>query len=142
MQNPQYPLLSTNALQFMPALSLRSTSSSASSPASSTSTGESSENSPTEGSVNRNRWPFFQSGRFCYLNLLSKRLKFRVKFQTENRSQVLITSKCRSVNKHPERMFSLESSLVKTQPKVGSLRFRDLGVKSTGQCKTQTADQG
>ena len=54
MQNPQYPLLSTNALQFMPATSLRSTSSS---PASSTSTGESSENSPTEGSVNRNRCP-------------------------------------------------------------------------------------
>ena len=27
MQNPQYPLLSTNALQFMPATSLRSTSS-------------------------------------------------------------------------------------------------------------------
>jgi len=60
MQNPQYPLLSTNALQFMPAASLRSTSSSASSPASSTSTGESSENSPTEGSVNRNHF-FFQS---------------------------------------------------------------------------------
>ena len=46
MQNPQHPLLSTNALQFMPATSLRSISSSA---ASSTSTSESSENSPTEG---------------------------------------------------------------------------------------------
>ena len=54
MQNPQYPLLSTNALQFMPATSLHSTSSSA---ASSTSTGESSKNSPTEGSINRNRCP-------------------------------------------------------------------------------------
>ena len=54
MQNPQYPLLSTNALQFMPATSLRSTSSSA---ASSTSTRESSENSLTEGYVNRNRCP-------------------------------------------------------------------------------------
>ena len=101
MQNPQYPLLSTNALQFMPAASLRSTSSSASSPASSKSTGQSSENSPTEGSVNRNRcpnWPFFQVARFCNLNLLSKRLKFRVKFHSENR--------CRSANKHLERMFS------------------------------------
>ena len=54
MQNPQYLLLSTNALQFMPATSLRSTSSS---PASSTSTDESSDNSPTEGCVNRNRCP-------------------------------------------------------------------------------------
>ena len=43
MQSLQYPFLSTNALQFMPATSLRSTSSSASS----TSTGETSENSPT-----------------------------------------------------------------------------------------------
>ena len=54
MQNPHYPLLSTNAVQFMSAPSLRSTSST---PASSTSSGESSENSPTEGSGNRNRCP-------------------------------------------------------------------------------------
>ena len=54
MQNPQYPLLSTNALQLMPVTSLRSRSSS---PASSTSTGESSENSPTEASIDRNRCP-------------------------------------------------------------------------------------
>ena len=54
MQNPQYPLLSTNALQLMPVTSLRSSSSS---PASSTSTGESSENSPTEASIDRNRCP-------------------------------------------------------------------------------------
>ena len=54
MQNPQYPLLSTNALHFMPVTSLCSRSSS---PASSTSTGERSENGPTEAAVNRNRCP-------------------------------------------------------------------------------------
>ena len=64
MQNLQYPLLSTNALQFMPAISLRSTSSSA---ASSTSTGESSENSPTEGSVDRNRCPNWSDAEIRFL---------------------------------------------------------------------------
>ena len=64
MQNPQYPLLSTNALQFMPAISLRSTSSLA---ASSTSTGESSKNSPTEGSVNRNRCPNWSDAETRFL---------------------------------------------------------------------------
>ena len=49
LQNPQYPVLNTNVLQFIPAASLRSTSSS---PASSTSTGE---KRPSEGPVNRNR---------------------------------------------------------------------------------------
>ena len=103
MQNPQSPLLSTNALQFMPATP--------SSAASSTSTGESSENSPTERSVNWNRCPNWSDAetrflleiwmdrfpisrrnsgawdkvaRFCNLNLLSKRLKFH----SENRCQV------------------------------------------------------
>ena len=64
MHNPQYPVLSTNALQFTPAISPRSTSSSA---ASSTSTGESSENSPTEGSVNRNRCPNWSDAETRFL---------------------------------------------------------------------------
>lgn len=64
MQNPHYPLLSTNAVQFMSAASLRSTSST---PASSTSSGESSENSPTEGSVNRNRCPNWSDAETRFL---------------------------------------------------------------------------
>ena len=64
MQSPQYPLLSTNAVQFMPAASLHSTSST---PASSTSSGESSVNSPTEGSVNRNRCPNWSDAETRFL---------------------------------------------------------------------------
>ena len=64
MQNPHYLLLSTNAVQFMSAASLHSTSST---PASSTSSGESSENSPTEGSVNRNRCPNWSDAETRFL---------------------------------------------------------------------------
>ena len=72
MQNPQYPRLSTNALQFMPAASLRSTSSSASLPTSFISTGESNENSPAEGSVNRNRCPNWSDAETRFLLEISK----------------------------------------------------------------------
>ena len=64
MQNPQYLLLSTNALQFIPATSLCSTSSS---PASSTSTSESNKNSPTEASVKRNRCPNWSDAETRFL---------------------------------------------------------------------------
>ena len=64
MQNPHYLLLSTNAVQFMSATSLHSTSSTL---ASSTSSGESSENSPTEGSVNRNRCPNWSDAETRFL---------------------------------------------------------------------------
>ena len=64
MQNPHYPLLSTNAVQFVSAASLRSTSST---PASSTSSGKSNENSPTEGSVNRNRCPNWSDAETRFL---------------------------------------------------------------------------
>ena len=45
---------------------------------------------------------FSKVARFCNVNLPSKRLKFH----SENRCHASLTSKCRSVNKHLERMFS------------------------------------
>jgi hypothetical protein len=87
MQNPQYPLLSTNALQFMPAASLRSTSSSASSPHLPQVPAKAARTVRPKDLLTEAIF-FFKVARFCNLNLLSKRLKFLVKFHSENRCQV------------------------------------------------------
>lgn len=42
-----------------------------------------------------------------------------VKFFSENRMMSSLTSKCRSVNKHLETLFSYKSGLVKTQTVTG-----------------------